>query len=533
MWSARQSREMGRRVAGLLGGLLVGLLLVAAPAAAAFVDPINLSNSASISERPAIAVNKAGRVFVAWKEASPPNFSIRFRRSKPTLGTCGGGLEFDEEEPVTELWAGTVAPSGPALAATDDDEVFVAWQASSGVLFRRSTDAGKTFAPAGPPLGLSNGSSNVPSVAAEKAVRGVFVAWSNGSAIHFVKSTDLGATFGSPAILASPMFTRKLQKPSVAAGLGKVFVAWEEQEQVGLFARVVSIGYKTFTWTADPGTASTVPLSTGVPSSVLGPNGPNLAFGDDTLAAAFADPSAVYHRSSGPDGTSFSPALTDAPDPLTSGLVFPLDARVARRNGSTLVAWAQSAAGNTGIRVRLLGNGAMGPGPVTSTEGARSPAAAIDSTGRLLVAWQGREPSDPLKPVQDEIYLSYSGGTGGDEPNAWVEMTPQTLNAKTITQGQGVFTLRIRFMDGSAVDYPTSLAVNGNPAVTPLRSSLVDTDGNGSLDTLEVKIKRQDLQFEETALTAAQGDGNYPVKVKGNMKDGRCFSGDGEVRIIH
>ncbi len=67
--------------------------------------------------------------------------------------------------------------------------------------------------------------------------------------------------------------------------------------------------------------------------------------------------------------------------------------------------------------------------------------------------------------------------------------------------------------------------------VPVLRSSLSDTDGNGTPDTLDLKFQRRDLRyvFDGATLAAAQRDGNYTVT--GNTSDG-CFSGSGSVRIL-
>ena len=544
MWSARQSRKMGRRVAGLLGGLLVGLLLVAAPAAAALS---NVSNSALVpSGSPAIAVNKAGRVFVAWKEGSGSNFRILFRRSKPTQGICGGGLEFDEM-PVS-LWAGSVAPSRPALAA-NDTEVFVAWQASSAVWFNRSTNDGQAFFDPVPPspvnLGSSRSELNVPSVATDTAGR-IFVAWSNGSfpaEIFLTRYPSSGGGF-EPAqpVSGTPLDSRA---PSLATDGTNIFLAWEESGPGPLGFLNSSILHKKFridvpslTEVASLGATN---LSTGLGRAF----GPSVAFGDGFLSVVFgaSNGPSFYHslgtsNVSSSDGMSFSLPV-DVSGVMTT--LSPSDARVARRNGSALVAWAQrlgqTEAADIEIRDRLLlGNGAMGSSETVSpTPGqAASPAAAMDSTGRRLVAWQGRETADLLN---DEVYVSYNGGTDGEPMTASVEMTPQTLNAKTMYQGEGIFTLRIRVpgVGPGAIDVNNlNLKINGQPVIgslVPVSSSVGDADGDGTAE-LELKFHRRDLKdvFGGATLTTAQRDGNYTVT--GNTRDG-CFSGGDSVRIIH
>jgi len=507
MWSARQSRKMGRRVAGLLGGLLVGLLLVAAPPAAAFVDPINVSNSNPVPSRsPAIAVNKAGRagrVFVVWQEGS----AIFFTRSQ---ASCGG-LKFEE----APLWprmlsVETGTASRPAVAVDNNRGVFVAWQASSGVLFRRSTDDGETFSlPVN--LGPNGSANNGPSVAAD-AMGGVFVAWSNGGEILFARSLNSGAGFDQAVNLSRTMGLHS-GAPSVAAGEGNVFLAWED----GNFP-FLSILYKKF------GRSDNLTAVAGSPSMNLSSGlglafSPSLAFGDaanlGNLSVVFGtlNGPSFYHRWSSGGAAFNAPANVSGAMEALSPNSGP---RAARGNNSAMAAWAEPLAGNTDIRYWL---GTMTePDMVRATPGASvSPAAAIDSTGRLLVAWQQSVNGN------DEIYLSYQGGTdGGTQVNMLVEMTPQTLNAKTMYQGEGVVTLRIQVPNPADVVL-TSLKIN-NQRVLPVHSSIV---GNGEL---MLKIHRRDLQsvFDGDDLTAAQRNGEYTVT--GNTTSG-CFSGTGAVRI--
>ncbi|HEV8662134.1 MAG TPA: hypothetical protein VGT06_03160 [Candidatus Methylomirabilis sp.] len=156
-----------------------------------------------------------------------------------------------------------------------------------------------------------------------------------------------------------------------------------------------------------------------------------------------------------------------------------------------------------------------------------SPSGGADGTERLFASWQENGTAGA------EIKLAHTGGSGSGEPaNAWVEMTPNTLNAKTMYQGEGVFTLRIRVpgVGPGAFDVKNlNLTINGQSLV-PIRGSVGDADGDGTAE-LELKFRRSDLLnvFGGATLTAAQRDGSYTVA--GNTSAG-CFSGGSSVRIL-
>lgn len=536
MWSARQSRKMGRRVAGLL----VGLLLIAAPAAA-FVDPINLSNSSAVnSGRPAIAVNEVNGtpyVFAVWEEGINGQTNIVFARSQPGLASCGG-LQFG----APRILSAGPGASMPAVAANNSLGVFVVWQASSDVWMSRSTNNGETFLP---PENLSNNDatpSNSPTVAADGS--GVFVAWSDGSSPAEIVITRMNSAGGfepaqkvsrTPSTKADP---RTSQAPSVAAGGGSVaagggnvFVAWEEQ--FGPFFSQSSIMYKKF--------ASGIQLTdvAGLGATVLSAplfraTGPSLAFGNSILSVAFRTRNAVYHRSAGP-GPDLSFSEFSPLEPSFSGPVEVRgSARGARRNGSTMVAWAQRpdlTPPDTDIRYRLAGTMAS-PVPVLDTAAGRaSPAAAIDSTDRLLVAWQGRERADLSNGVTaDEVYVSYSGGT---EKKAEVWSAPRHVNPQTMGPGSmrrpnlTVFIEPSEGQNWSVYDiYPGSVRLKGKEALGP--TAIGDSNGNGKPDMM-VKFDRGDLG------AVAPGELEYPVTGDTKLPDGSrgCpFRGNGKVQIM-
>lgn len=534
MWSARQTSKIGHRVAGPLGGLLVALLLVAAPAAAAFVEPINLSSPlvpAVPSLRPAIAVNgKTNQVFVVWQEGA----NVFLARSQAAPASCGGPGALKFELPLVNLGSGIE----PAVAANDSGGVFVAWRAASQLVFRGSTDDGQAFSP---PMNLSQNAGfpeSAPSVATDNA-GGVFVAWSGGGGeIRFARSTNSGATFEPAAnlSLSTLVFSRTA---TVATDGTNVFLAWEEGSFLGL-----SIAYKKFGRLADLTTvagSAAMKLSADLPGIAFGPH---LAFGDGVLSVAFGSTNgpSVYHRVVERGGVTTLEALENHSGTVAS----PSGPRVARRNGSAMVAWAERLGppmtADVEIRYRL---GTMtSPATVWPTPGRSfNPAAAIDSTGRLVVAWQ--QAASPF----DEIYVTYSGGTGGAAPmQATVWTKEKVLDLRHLTKGHRgdseresdgghhrggrvtVFIEPLPLGGWLARDInPTTLKLNGQSVLMAPNETDDDDDDDekGKLDddVAELGDKNKngtpDLKVKLSRSAFAAGG---PYTLTGNTTGGACFS---------
>jgi len=187
----------------------------------------NLSNNAGGSFRPHVAAY-GNNVYVVWEDNTPGNFDVFFKRSTDR------GDDFDRTKNLSNN-AGTSAEveegTGPLIAVSGNN-VYVAWEDNTpgnfgvnfDILFKRSTDGGKTF---GSTKNLSNNASF--SLQSEIAASGnnVYVVWADNSDILFKRSTDGGKTFGSTKNLSNNAGNSR--SPQIAASGNNVYVVWSDR----------------------------------------------------------------------------------------------------------------------------------------------------------------------------------------------------------------------------------------------------------------------------------------------------------------
>ncbi|HVB27057.1 MAG TPA: hypothetical protein VNE21_03990, partial [Mycobacteriales bacterium] len=180
-----------------------------------------------------------GNVYVAWRGYVPPESytqaHILFRRS------IDGGASFEQVQSLEA--AGGYSSEDPQVAASGSN-VYVLWYdwQTSNLVLRVSHDAGATF---GDPLVVGN-AAPMPSVSGANAVSprlvaddsNVFVVWSsyaNGmNDVFFRRSTDAGVTFADSAKLSSnPSGTQADIDPQLALADGHVYAAWREVVPTG------------------------------------------------------------------------------------------------------------------------------------------------------------------------------------------------------------------------------------------------------------------------------------------------------------
>jgi hypothetical protein len=215
---------------------------------------------------PALAVDRDGGLYVAWADIREAGPGIYVARSTDGGRTFAPGARVNDA-PVA--YAGN-----PALAVDEAGRLFVAWEdyrhdlRSPDVYFSRSADEGRSFernflvnddrppdaplvvlesvvpeptpggtpaprtldpaAEEGPALGR-----RAPSLAADSR-RGVFVAWQDGRRgspdIYLARSTDGGASFGPNVRVNDDQGQKWRGLPSLALGPnGEVCVAWEDR----------------------------------------------------------------------------------------------------------------------------------------------------------------------------------------------------------------------------------------------------------------------------------------------------------------
>lgn len=511
MWSVWQTWKMARRPAGFFGGLLVAILLAAAPAVAALLEdssPVTLSNGDSGGAfSPQVVVTSGGRVYVAWIDGH----DILFKRFGATSGSCGGpgGLEF---ELVRVLPGVTGTPSTVAMAGNDSG-VFVAWRAGTEIWFSRSTDGGQSFV--GEPSVLSRNASNLsePSVAADSG-GGVYVAWEENAsaashpAVQIAQFTDRGMTLRPTGTVFATEFGFSYQPSVASTGSAAVHVVWSALNELGSRA----ILHKKFAPGDDPAGASFTPL-TG--EFALSPMNPRIAAHGNQVTAAWIEGGNIKARTM-TDGQAFG---DEAPVYSSQNSVFGLTLNVG--GAGRFAAWpevqfdpsfAVSLPYALGNRVGRLPSGGTDAFPW-------APSVGQDGTALFVAAWQEFGTDSDGSPAS-QVKFAHTGGSGSSTPmqaNAYVRQPRESiLSGARAAGGQGRVNVYIELGDGSPgsisardID-PATLTLNGKGRLPGL-TRLGYINSNRILD-LEV-------QFPQSAFA---GEGYYTVE--GKTKGGCSFS---------
>lgn len=189
-----------------------------------FSAPKNLSANRFASELPAIAVDGKDRLYVAWRDKTPPTIQIWLTRS------TDGGESFSSPRVVSR----TGFSNTPTLAAEGDGHLYISWVSNVAgnleVYFIHSADGGESFDRL---LNISGTrlSSHSPSLATDGG-GDVFAVWVDDTPgkpeVFFRYSADHGTSFFGKKRLSvdSPASAT----PAVAAIPGRgIFVAWEDQ----------------------------------------------------------------------------------------------------------------------------------------------------------------------------------------------------------------------------------------------------------------------------------------------------------------
>jgi len=319
---------------------------------------------------PTVALGPDGAAYVAWVDQAPHDafFQVYGPAGAPRLEVPVNL----SRSPDTFTWLPRLA-----LDPTDPDAVYVLWQeiifsgGSHGgdILFARSTDGGRSFAP---PLNLTKRS-----LAGEGKGRLTRERWHNGSldlavaadgTIHAAwteyrgrlwtaRSTDGGASFEAPERVAVAEDAGPARAPSLAIGPdGTIYLAWTVGEDPGADIRVAVShdGGRSFgapvAVAPDPGHADAPKLAVGAAGTV------HLIFGQSG-EGPFIQYDVRYTRSTD-GGRSFEPPRIVS-NPLPSGF-----------HGANFPSLALDAAGNPVVSWELF------PGPRTYPRGlgvARSP----------------------------------------------------------------------------------------------------------------------------------------------------------------
>jgi hypothetical protein len=219
----------------------MGLLLLTLPIAHAttFGSPIRITTNTGRSWYPSVAAS-GSYVYVAWDDDTPVPGSGTASEIWLRVSSSGGG----SFGPAIRITTNT-GQSENASVAANVNCVYVAWQDWTPVLgsgdgpeiwMRVSSNYGATFGSA-IRISTNAGWSENPSVAADGNY--VYVAWQDDTfvsggggkpEIWMRVSNNNGASFGSPIRISTN--TARSVYPSIAVGIGNVYVAWQDDTPV-------------------------------------------------------------------------------------------------------------------------------------------------------------------------------------------------------------------------------------------------------------------------------------------------------------
>ena len=189
--------------------------------------PIKLTNSTEepSSSSSARIASWGKNVFVLWEDDAIQHKSMILLRQ-----SIDGGTTFRPAVDLSENNTRDFAISFNPEIATVDNNLYIKFQdVLSGILLKKSTDAGFSFGPA-TSLSKSTAVSHLNIAAAENGF--VYVLWENtytgDNNIFFKRSIDNGATFGPAIELSNNNAGQPLSHPLLSAWKNDVYVLWED-----------------------------------------------------------------------------------------------------------------------------------------------------------------------------------------------------------------------------------------------------------------------------------------------------------------
>ena len=318
------------------------LLLVSAIVCAAALDGAwtqrQLSPAAVNSEYPDIAVSGAN-IYTVWREDTPGNWEIYFRRS------TDNGVTWQGRQRLTFTAGESCAP---AIAARNAN-VYVVWNDDDSgddeIYFLKSTDSGATWRPV-----QKLTTTSYESVEPDIAVSGtnIYVVWeewpgSQGE-IYFRKSTNSGATWNAAQRLTNNLGESRV--PAIAANGGNVYVASQDPTSGDCeiyFKRSIDGGS---TWGASKRLTYTWGIS----------GFPDVAAGGDDVFLAWMDVKPgnkeIYFKKSTDGGATWGSAKR-----ITYNTGYSVYPDIAVNGANVYLVWGDNSLGSFDIYFRKSANG--------------------------------------------------------------------------------------------------------------------------------------------------------------------------------
>jgi len=192
-----------------------------------FDRPIPISGNAGVSENPKVLVN-GHNVYVAWTDNSTGKGDIYFKRS------TNDGRSFDRitinlsNDKGKSLDPQIVSPPGT-------NNIYVVWAdnttRNNEILFKKSTNDGRSFTNVAKNLSGSIGDSLNPQIGSSSNGNNVYVVWTDNSTgkgdIYFKRSSNEGNTFTQTINLSNNSYTSS--NPRISTSGNNVYVAWDDK----------------------------------------------------------------------------------------------------------------------------------------------------------------------------------------------------------------------------------------------------------------------------------------------------------------
>jgi len=182
-------------------------------------------------DRPDIAVDNSGRIYVVWQDARRGEWDTDIYADRST----DDGVTWRTDVRVNEDDRGAARQRNPAIGVDGKTWVHVVWQEDSGggwdIRYAHSTNHGASFSPGREVNDLVAGDQTDPAI----AVRGngqIYVAWSDLRAgdgdIRYAASTDGGNSFSASVQINDQTPWGWQGNPAIATGGDRIHLVWED-----------------------------------------------------------------------------------------------------------------------------------------------------------------------------------------------------------------------------------------------------------------------------------------------------------------
>ncbi|OGD11389.1 MAG: hypothetical protein A2Y86_05830 [Candidatus Aminicenantes bacterium RBG_13_62_12] len=369
-------------------GLIVvalGCFILVQAAQADWTPAKRLTWTTGSSLFPAIAIDSSDAIHTVWRDDTPGNLDIYYKRS------TDGGTSWGAAKRIT--WTSGNS-SHPAMVVDSSDVIHVVWSdktpGNDEIYYKRSTDGGTSWG-AAKRITWTSGNSYYPAMALDSS-DAIHIAWnddtpSSDDEIYYKRSTDGGTSWGAAKRIT---WTSGLSLyPAMAIDSSDtIHIVWQDYTpgdtaiyyKKGTGGGINWSAVERITWTSD----ACEPAIAVDSSDTI-----HLVWYDYTPGHA-----EIYYKKSADEGSTWSPAKRIS---WTSDGSY--DPVIAIDSGNTLhVVWDNEILGNYEIYYKRSADGGThwsAAQRLTWTSGYSSrPAMAVDSGNALHVVWHDDTPGN-------------------------------------------------------------------------------------------------------------------------------------------